>query len=111
MAIGIRYSEFLDGQRCFELWVITGSLYKTQKILQDEGVFNPKTERIPTVMGIWNAAWRWGLENKDEAKKMVADVYRANGEILSDEEWKEMLDDKAMYLYSKKKYNQFVDEK
>ena len=111
MTVGIRYQAFLDPKRCFELWFSCGSLYKTQKILIDEGVFNPKTERAPTIMGIWNAAWRWGLENQPEAREMVEDVYMASGELLTDAEWAKMINDKAIYLYSKKKYTQFIDEK
>jgi hypothetical protein len=94
--------QFLDDKRCFDLWIETNSLYKAQAVLAREGLINPKTGRPPTVMGIWTAAWRWGIANPQDARKLVGDVYHANGEILSNEEWDVIIQEKRAYLFAKK---------
>jgi hypothetical protein len=58
-------------------------------------------------MGIWYAAWSWGLNNLSEAYKMVDEVYKAHGELLTKEEWKLIVTEKAKYLYSEKKFQKF----
>ena len=101
--------EFLDGERCFKLWYETSSLYKAQKILASEGVISTRTGRPPTVMGIWYAAWNWAIEHQPDAKKMVDDVFKSRGELLTDEVWKSMLDSKAKYILTEKRYQKFEE--
>ena len=50
------------------------------------------------------------LQSPEDARRQVEQVWRANGEILSDEEWNKMLYERAMYIFRKKKLNQYFDE-
>lgn len=103
--------SYLDAKLCFDLWIETGSVYKTRLVLRDKyKIFNPKNGKMPSQMGVWSSAARYMLQSPEDARKQVEQVWRANGEILSDEEWNKMLYERAMYIFRKKKLNQYFDE-
>jgi hypothetical protein len=67
------------------------------------GLVNPQTMQIPTDMGIWWASWKWAVENETQAKVIMQSVYKVHGEILSDEEWNEMIGKKKFYMYTERR--------
>lgn len=103
--------SYLDAKLCFDLWIETGSINKTQMMLLNKhGLRNPKTGGIPSQMGVWSSAARYMLQYPDEAKKKVEQVWKANGEILSDEEWRKMLFHRAKYIFRKKRLEAYLQD-
>lgn len=111
MPIGMKQKKvYLDREHCFRTWINCGSVGKTVKILQSEGVINPKTGKAPTPMGVWGSAWLWVFDNMPEAKKLIADSWRNNGELLTEEIWSKLVLGKARYLLSNRGYLAFVEK-
>lgn len=109
MPIGLKQKKiYLDREHCFRTWINCGSIGKTVKILQSEGMTNPKTGKAPTPMGVWGSAWLWVFDNMAEAKIALRDVWRYNGEVYPDVEfekiWSKLVLGKAKYLLSNKQY-------
>lgn len=110
MAIGMTKVRQLDPKLCFELWMRTGSVYKTAIVLKNEyNKFNPATGKPYSHMGIWESANSYLLDNMVEARKAVEDVWKANGRLLSDADWYKIVIEKARYL-SPKKYKAFMEK-
>lgn len=110
MSIGLKQKKvYLDREYCFRTWINCGSIGKTVKILQSEGIINPKTGKAPTPMGVWGSAWLWVFDNMAEAKKLIADSWRANGELLTEEVWSKLVLGKAKYLLSERGYRAFIE--
>jgi len=109
--IGMKMTKkILDPKVCFDLWIETGSVYKIPAILKERyGIYNDRTGNLVTPMGVWDAAWRYTLDNLVDSRQMVAQVWKANGEILLDKDWYPLVVQKAKYLYSPKKYQRFID--
>ena len=102
-------NRHLDPKLCFELWNQAGSVYKVPHILREKyGIFNPKTGKNYSQQGVFLAAGTYVTEHLVEAKEVVAQVWKANGQLLSDPEWYKMVLDKAKYL-SKKQYKIFIE--
>lgn len=111
MAIGLKPKKmFLDPEHTFRTYINCGSLGKTSKILYSEGITNPKTGKAPSLMGVQHAAYVWLFDNMVEAKKLVADTYINNGELLTEEKWGKLVLGKARYLLSNSKYDEFVEK-
>ena len=110
--IGLKTNKkILEPKLCFDLWIETGSTYKTCRVLRDRyGVINPATGKMVTAMGVWDAAWRYILENMVEGRKGVSDVWRANGEILEDRDWYPLVIRVAKYLYYQKKVAKWMEK-
>lgn len=103
--------SYLDAEKCFNLWIETGSVYKTQLQLKERyGIVNYKTGKLASPMGVWGAASRYMLLNSEYCKSKVAEVWRANGEILKDQEWNKMLFDRAKYVFRKKRLMKYMAE-
>jgi hypothetical protein len=110
MPIGIRGKKlFLNGEECFRIWKETGSVYKTAKILETQGTVNPNTGKTPSPMGIWTSAWTWILNHPAEGKQGVEEVWKNSGEILRDEDWYKLVAEKAKYLLSPKKFEEYLN--
>ena len=110
MSIGLKQKKiYLDREHCFRTWLNCGSLGKTAKILYSEGMVNPKSGKAPTPPGIENAAHLWMLDNVAEAKRLIAESWLANGELLSDEKWGRLILGYARSSLSNKKYTEFIE--
>lgn len=111
MTFGMKNKKtVLDPKLCFELWIETGSVYKARLVLKSKyGVVNPESGKLITAMGLWDAAWRHVLDNMVEARKSVESAWRANGEILSDVEWYNLVAKRAAYLYSPSRLEKFLN--
>jgi hypothetical protein len=110
MTFGMKNTKtVLDPKQCFDLWIETGSVYKARLVLKSKyGIVNPETGKLITAMGLWDAAWRYVLENMVEARKSVEQTWRANGQLLSDAEWYKIVTKRAVYLYSPSKLEKFL---
>lgn len=105
-----RTKAFLDPKTCFDLWIETSSVYKVAKVLDNQGIVNPKSGRAPSHMAVWGSAWRYVLLNLADGRKQVEAVWKANGELLTDQMWYPMVISKAKYLYTPKKFKEFIDK-
>lgn len=63
--------KYLDGEQLFKVyWQEMGSARSTVRLQRwclAHSIVNPKTQNVPTRMGLWKAMWRWASENRDEA--------------------------------------------
>lgn len=110
MAPGMKRVRQLDPKLCFELWMRTGSVYKVAEVLMNEyQQYNVKTGRKYSHMGIWQASNAWMLDNLPEARKMVEEVYRANGVLLTDQLWYTLVMEKAVHLHAKR-FKAFMEQ-
>jgi len=111
MPIGLRHKKlFLDGEECFDIWAKTGSVYKTAKLLETQGIVNPASGKRPSPMGIWTSAWKWVLDHPAEAKSKVDEVWKSNGELLTNEMWYKLMAEKARYILAPKKFEAYVNK-
>lgn len=111
MPFGFSRRQTLDPEQCFNLWIELGSVYKVPILLKEKyEIFNPRTGKPYTPMGVWNSAWNYVLNNLIEAKKKQEEVYRQNGEILQDRDWYSHVAKEAKYLYSPKRYQEFLNK-
>ncbi len=100
---------WLDPKESFDAWIESGSVYKARYIMRDKyGKVNPSSGKIASHEGIWDAAWRYVLDNPIEARKQINDVWKANGELLDDTRWNTMVIRRARYLYSDKRYSAYL---
>lgn len=102
--------KYLEPEHCFRTWINCGSIAKTVRILANEGIVNPNTGKAPTDMGVWGAAWMYIFDNMPEAKKLIAESWRNNGAVLTEEIWCKLVVGKARYLLSKGQYAQFIQK-
>ena len=106
-----RLVKILDPKLCFDLWIETGSVYKVPALLHSRhGVFNVKLGQEVSHMGVWSAAWKYVLENLVECRPRIAETWRANGELLTDQKWYEMVCEKAKLVKSKNGYEQYIKD-
>lgn len=62
-----------------------------------------------TYQALHVAAWRWILRNLAESRKVLTDVYAANGQVLDDETWKILIASHARAsLKSPRVYEKFI---
>lgn len=110
MRAGLRSKGFLDPKECWELWHKTGSLNGVQNYFVQHGRLNPKTGNPPTKAGIEKAAFSWVLENQEQARIDLSHAWKAEGEILTDEKWKEFLFGVSKLVYHQRpgKFERFV---
>lgn len=99
MTAGVKKVKLLDTKRCWKDWMRLGSLNKVQESLEKEGLINQETMRPPTPAGIEKAAFRWALENQNEARKDLEYAWHEIGMVLTDKDWKQFLTDKAKLTY------------
>lgn len=105
-----RKKQFLDSKLCFDTWVECGSILKTRKRLRDiHGITNPNTGKLVTAQGVWESAWTYAISNLEYSRKRVEMIWRAKGHLLSDEDWYKLVIPKAKYIYSPKKFLDFMD--
>jgi hypothetical protein len=102
----------LNGEQCFRLYVETGSMYKTAKILASQGIVNPSTQKPFSHMAVRESAWLdWGFDHLLEARKLVEGAWKANGYLLTDEEWYKMVLQRVHYSMraTPKKLEEFLN--
>lgn len=112
MTVGMSAIAILDPKRCWKEWIRLGSLNKVRNLLNDEGLRNPKTMRVPTISAIEKAAFRWALENLEEAKEDTTYAWQTEGIMMTEEMWKEFLADKARlaYFVQPRRVQSFLEE-
>lgn len=112
MTVGMSIISILDPKRCWKEWIRLGSLNKVRGMLEDEGLRNPRTMRVPTISAIEKAAFRWALENLAEAKEDTTYAWQTEGIMMTEEMWREFLVDKARlaYFVQPKKIQSFLEE-
>lgn len=100
----------LDPKLCFETWMETGSVYKSARALHDKyGIYNKDTGKPFSHQGVWESANSYLLNNMIEARKYVESVWKANGELLTDQDWYRIVLEKANHL-PRKKYEAFLEQ-
>ncbi len=109
MPIGIqRPKEYLDGRECFDMWIETGSLARTVTRMIANGLRNPRNGNSPSRDGVGAAAWRFALTNLDYARAKTAQAWAVYGQVLSDEEWNDLILHAAKSNYTRTKFNRFL---
>ena len=89
-----RARNLLDEKFCWKEWQKPkGSLLKVITDLNSQGKLNPDTGRPFTPSGIQKAAFRWALDNIEEARRDVEYKLNTDGRTLSERAWKEFLYD------------------
>jgi len=99
MTAGMSTLNILDPERCWKEWIRLGSLTKVQNLFDLEGLRNPRTLRVPTLSAIEKAAYRWALENQEEARRDLEFAWASEGEVLTEERWIGFLVDKTKLAY------------
>jgi hypothetical protein len=107
---GKNYTRLLDRKQVFELHCKLGSIGKVALALYDMGIYNQKTGKKFTDMGLWEASWRYALDNLVEAREVANGNTKAVGDILSDATWYKLVVGKAQQLFTKKQYDAFLDK-
>lgn len=112
MTPGLRTRGILDPERCWKLWIELGSLNKVKDQFAIEGLINPITMKPPTISAIEKAAYRWALENQEEARQDLSYSWGRVGEPLTDERWHEFLVSSAelAYFVQPAKIKRFIEE-
>ena len=99
--------KYLDGKelfyRFYEQMGKASSLNKLQKILYNEGTYNPETGRPFGTSALFQAMWRWALmpENFEEASAVYKKYLLEYGEVVDDATWKTMINER-IYRYLNK---------
>lgn len=107
---GRTHKRLLDRKQVFDLHCKLGSIHKVALALYDQGIYNQKTGKPFTDMGLWEASWRYALDNLVEARKVANENIKVTGEILSDTEWYKLVISKAQSLFTQKQYNAFIEK-
>jgi len=111
MTIGITNKKSqLDGELCFKLWIETGSIYKVALRIYQEGIINQKTGKKFTHQAVWLASWNWAFDNLPVARGLVNSAWKANGELLTDQDWFTLITKRAKYIYSKSKFDAYLEK-
>lgn len=63
--------KYLPGDICFRVWVETGSLRGTARVVGDLGYRNPTKGGLPTPPGVETAAKRWMIDHPFEARDIL----------------------------------------
>ena len=86
----------LDRKEIYSLWLKLGSLEKISLYLENKGIINDKVNKPYGTVTLARYAWRYVLDNPDEAYQMVLD----GGTEINKDYWEQFLVRKA--------YGQFV---
>lgn len=105
---GKRYTYLLDDKQCFLLWSKLGSVAKVIKYLTHHGRINPKTKKPFTPQAIWASAYRYVLQNIEEAWKH----FQYHDPELTREQFEIHLIEKAATVYktSRRRYVSWLRE-
>ena len=67
------------------------SVLKLQRWCLSHSIVDPKTQNVPTRMGLWKVMWRWATENQDKAKVIwknsITELYPDAHTELMEENW------------------------
>lgn len=103
--------KFLHDKELFVHWTGLGKAGSLKLLViysVKEGWLNPKTGRPPTTMACWNAMWRWAIRNMAEARPFYAQYVLDFGDYLTDDEWMEVINDRAKQLLTPAGYRKFL---
>jgi hypothetical protein len=95
MSLTTRYRKLLDEEECFRLWTGLGTIDKAAKHLESEGYVHPDTGKRFTDFAIWVAAYRYILDNVEEAWE----YFHEDDPTMTREEFEEHLVRKAATVY------------
>ena len=88
---------YYDSKKCFDAWVITGSLEKAREYLYEHGERNTEGNK-PTIPGISKASYRHILSDPVSCRRVLIDkLLLKNLEI--DSEWIAFQIQAAMYCF------------
>lgn len=107
--IGRIYTKVITDKMAWDAWMKTGSTYKAPEYLfRVHGITSPRNKgKLVSHAGVAIAAYRYMLDNPVEARKDLDDSMKANGVLLTDEHWYELIYRKSLYV-SKKRRNEFL---
>lgn len=99
MTVGMNVNSILDPRRCWKEWIRLGSLNKVRNLFEGEGLRNPATMRVPTISAIEKAAYRWAMDNQEEAKQDLSYAWQSEGVMMTEEMWRDFLIKKSTLAY------------
>jgi hypothetical protein len=100
----------IPGDKAWEAWIKTGSLYKAPLYLYTTyGIKNPRTQKPVSHAGVAGACNKHMVADPVGSKKMLEEVYRANGEILTERVWGTLLY-KALLYTTPRKQKEFLEK-
>ena len=107
MAIGKSRTDKLNAEECFMLWFKLGALEKVSRHLAMEGKINLKTNKAFSVTAIQRQAYKWIIENSQEARG----YFEKAGLKFSDDNWNIFLIKRALWVYntSRRRFMDWVD--
>lgn len=100
-----------DDKQIFILWYELGSLPKVKAFLASAGFVNPASGRPIATLTISTAAYRWVIENPDDARPYYRKI--SAGYAYDDEMWNRYLVHRAMKVYntSKKRFMNWIERR
>ena len=104
----------LDEERCWREWRQKGSsLTKVAKKLESEGFISQRTGKRFSSTSILHAAWRFAVNNPDEAYEIEMYHQQTMGAVFTEDEWKRALVQGAKFVYaqSQKKLSRFIAQR
>lgn len=110
---GLR-QKLLDGRMLFyhyyeEMGKGT-SLNKMARWLYKQGIYNQDTGEEFSTSAIFQAIWRWALQNLEESEPVIKKWLLNNyGEVWSDEQWKHIITERVKRYLNKTQKRNFYD--
>lgn len=109
---GTNFSQrnYLPPELAFQAWLEGGSTTGAVRWLSERGIRNPRTQQIPTRMGVWQRAGEYILKNLDTVRPQVAEVWSIADKTLTDDIWGDFVIRIAKYNLSYKRFQEFLSE-
>ena len=99
-----RKHQRINPELCFEIWAETGSIAHVGEILKKRhNLYNIRTGEPFSVQGVWRAAGKYVYEHMAEARSVYEKVWRANGVLITDQDWYEFVLAKTRYMKDSKR--------
>jgi len=100
--------NYLPPELAFQAWLEGGSTTGAVRWLSARGIRNPRNNRVPTRMGVWQRAGEFILKNFDTVRPQVAEVWSIADRTLTDEIWYDFILRIAKYNLSYKRFQEFL---
>ena len=103
--------KFKLDKLAFDAWLLEGgTLEKARQILANKGIINRRRNEPYTKMGVQQAAWRYTVENHEEARPIMENIWKDYGVTnLTDEIWEEYIVNLAMTILGNSSKKRFMD--
>ena len=93
----------MDEKKAFEAWMELGSLPRAALYLEEQGLYNIRTDKPFSPFGIRHAACRYIAVHHEAAKPILLKAWRDAGTEIDTETWNRfVVDTAAEYLSSSK---------